>query len=313
LRPRTLVSFARIKPLAAWSLSGAALGTGLALYLSGWEILYPFPMALAIVAVVLMQYVAHPLNDIMDLDLDRQAPIEATGRIKPIVDGWITVRETKALSAILLIVIFAILAYLVVLQPVLIFPAAYGVFAVLGYNLSAMRLAYHPYTEYYLGIPVNAIVVTVIVYVGTGEFSPLAVVAGVAFGFAASSFFVSMMSMDYPTDAKNNKRTTVVAHPKVKWCTYFPLAGLVISLIGAIFVFQEEGAIPTLAFVALTVVCFGLLAWYGSKVDQIRLDTLAGKQLAIESKSGDLRLKQLYISSLYAASLAVTFAILGAL
>ena len=167
MKPYTLVSFARIRPLAAWSISGSAIGVGLALYLTGWEVIAVLPMLLAIVAVIIMQYVAHPLNDIMDYDLDRQAPISETRRVKPLVDGSITMRETKVLSLFLIAVIVVILGYLIIRQPVLLIPAAYGMVALIGYNSSRVRLAYRPYTELYFGIPINTLTVTVISFIAT--------------------------------------------------------------------------------------------------------------------------------------------------
>lgn len=312
MKPRTLLYFARIKPLAAWTISGSALGVGLALYLTSWNIVALLPMLLAVLAVILMQYVAHPLNDIMDYDLDRQAPIAATGRVKPLVSGLISMREAKWLSAAFVGVILVILLYLIILQPVLLFPAAYGMVALMGYNHSKLRLAYKPYTELYLSMPINALAVFVISFIGSGQATWVAGIVSIIFGFASSTFFVSMMSMDFPTDMANGKTTTVGKYPRLRWCTYYPAIGLVLALLSPVVLYQYLGALPTLFFVIISAAVFSLLIVYGLKADNVRLQYLDGATDNPEGESGYIRLRQLYLSTAYAFSLAILFAILGA-
>jgi 1,4-dihydroxy-2-naphthoate octaprenyltransferase len=297
--------------MAAWSISGSLLGVGLAGYLTRWNIPDLVPTLLAAVVVVLMQYVAHPMNDMMDYELDQQAPIEETGRVKPLVEGMITRRETKWLSVTIVVVVLAVLSYLIWLHPVLILPASYGMAALIGYNHKSTKLAYKPYSELYLSMPINALTVFVISYIGSGQLSLAAAVVSIAFGFASSSFFLSMMSMDFPTDRKNGKRTTIVAHPFLGWCAYYPLIGLAFSLLLAPFIAGELGLLPTLAFVVLSSVVFAALAALGARVDAIRLDYLAGKLSGLEGLTGAGRLNQLYVSIAYALSLTALFAYLG--
>jgi 4-hydroxybenzoate polyprenyltransferase len=268
-------------------------------------------MLLGIVAVIIIQYVAHPLNDILDLDLDRKAAITETMRIKPIVDGRITVRETKALSTALLLVVVAIFAYLIYYQPFLLFPAAYGLGVMLAYSDKRIRLAYRPFAEVYIGIPVNTITVTVIAFIGSGVLSPLAMLVGIAFSFSASTFFLSMMSMDYPNDRLNDKRTTIVTFPHVRWCTYYPLIGLVAALISSALLVGLIGLLPALVYAIPSSLVFIVLAWYGWRVDYLREEYLSGRLPDPEGGSGHIRLRQLYLSIAYAGFLAVFFAVLG--
>ena len=311
MKPASLFYFARVKPLAGWSISGSLLGVALAGYLARWKIVDVVPMVLAVVVVILMQYVAHPMNDIMDYDLDRQAPIGETGRVKPLVDGMITKKETKWLSVSVVLTVLVILAYLIWLRPVLILPAAYGLTALIGYNHRSLKLAYKPYSELYLSMPINAIAVFVISFIGSGQVSLVAAVAGVSFGFASSSFFVSMMSMDFPTDRKNDKRTTIVAHPELRWCTYYPLIGLIFSVVSTPLIASSLGSLPAMAFLIVSAAAFVWLAVLGSKVDTIRLDYLAGKVVGPEALTGAGRLNQLYLSVVYALLIAGLFAYLG--
>ncbi len=309
--PRTLFYFARIKPLMAWSISSSLLGVGIAGYLTSWQGLAIFPMLLSIVAVILIQYVAHPLNDMMDYELDRQAPIEATGRVKPLVAGLITMSETKWLSNFFIIAIFAILFYLILLQPLLLIPAAYGVVALIGYNTSTLKLAYKPYSELYLSTPVNALTVFVVSYVGSWQASAVALMVSIVYGFAASSFFVSMMSMDFPTDRINGKRTTIVAHPFLRWCTCFPLIGFVLSMASTFLLISYLGVAPAIVFGIMSASIFMVLIYYGHLVDESRIQFLKGQLSNMEEKSGNLRLRQLYLAVVYAILLSSLFAILG--
>jgi 1,4-dihydroxy-2-naphthoate octaprenyltransferase len=247
----------------------------------------------------------------MDYELDRQAPIGETGRVKPLVDGMITRRETKWLSMTILLAVLAVLSYLIWLRPVLIFPASYGMAALIGYNHRSTKLAYRPYSELYLSMPINALTVFVISYIGSGQLGPTAAVVSIAFGFASSSFFVSMMSMDFPTDRKNGKRTTIVSHPALKWCAYYPLIGLAFSLVMTPFIAGSLGAWPTAAFVVISSLVFVSLAALGARVDAIRLDYLAGELAGLEGLTGSGRLNQLYISIAYALSLTAVFTYLG--
>ncbi len=303
--------FARVKPLAGWSISGSLLGVALAGYLAHWNKVDVVPTILAAVVIVMMQYVAHPMNDIMDYELDRQAPIGETGRVKPLVDGMITQKETEWLSVGVILAVLAVLAYLIWLRPVLIMPAFYGMAALIGYNHRSLRLAYRPYSELYLSMPINAIAVFVISYIGSGQLSVIAAVVSISFGFAASSFFVSMMSMDFPTDRKNGKRTTVVAHPTLRWCTYYPLIGLAITFVSLPLIASNLGIFPSLAFLAISAATFISLARLGSSVDSVRLGYLAGVMAEVEGVTGAGRLRQLYLSIAYAFSLAILFAYLG--
>ena len=308
----SLFDFARFKPLAAWSLSSAALGASMAFFQSDGSILEPWPMAAAMICIVLMQYVSHPLNDITDRELDAKAAIAATGRKKPLVNGTATVNEAKMLSVAVVMVVLLIMAALIIFRPVLIVPAMYGMFALLGYSHSSLRLSYRPFTELYLGVPVNMIAVLVIAYIGSGTISALSVLVAVAFGFAASSVFVSMMSMDYATDRSNGKETTVVRYPRSRWCTIFPAIGLMASIISMPFAASSMSVAALLSYAALSVATFLVLMALGARADRLRLEHLVGLTNDMEPRSNDLRLKQLYASILFAVGISIIFLQQGA-
>jgi len=308
----SLVDFARFKPLAAWSISSAVLGASMAFFLSDGEIVEPLPMAAAMACIVLMQYVSHPLNDITDRELDARAAIAATGRRKPLVSGSATVSEARVLSEIILVVVMFIMAGLVIFRPVLIIPATYGVFAVLGYSHSALRLSYRPFTELYLAVPVNMISVVVIAYIGAGTITMLSALVALAFGFAASTVFVSMMSMDYATDRADRKETTVVRYPRSRWCAAFPAFGLSALIISLPFAAATMGLAAILSLAVLSISAFLALILIGAKADRLRIDHLYGRPDDLEAGTNRLRLKQLYISVLYALGTSAIFLQQGA-
>ena len=303
----SLIDFARFKPLAAWSLSSTALGASMAVFLSGGRIDDPWLMAAAVVCVVLMQYVAHPLNDITDLEADRRAAIAATGRRKPLVDGPVTVGEAKALSGALVGTILLLMAGLILVRPALIVPASYGMFALMGYNHSAMRLSYRPYAELYLAAPVNAIAVLVIAYIGSDAITPLSILVATAFGIAASSLFVSMMSMDYRTDKEAGKRTTVAKHPRWRWCEAFPALGLIPFLAAIPLAYSSMSYWGLVAYAALSTATFLAQAALVRRADRVRMEHIDRPGGRMEERSNDVRLKQLYISILYAVGLSAIF------
>jgi 1,4-dihydroxy-2-naphthoate octaprenyltransferase len=304
MRSISLIRFARFKPLAAWSVSASVLGASLALLIGGGAVENPLPMAVAMACVVLMQYVAHPMNDIMDIDLDRQAPIGPTGRHKPLVDGTATMQEVKHLSTVIVASVLVMMTYLIYLQPVLLVPAAYGMVALFGYNSSRLRWAYRPYTELYLGVPINMVSVMVISFIGSGAITPLSAAVSAIFGFAATAFFVSMMSMDYPTDRSNGKMTSVVRWPEVRYCGGYSMLGLAVA-IGAAPVILSLGGWVAASVILASVLTFLALAVLGFRVDDLRLRFIGGKVDRPEGVSAHMRLGQLYVSVLFSIALSV--------
>lgn len=302
MQPHVLVQFARFKPLAGWSLSASILGASLAYYIGKGQILAPLDMIVAAICVVMIQYVAHPMNDIMDLEVDRHAPIEGTGRHKPLVDGSITVREAKRLSAIIVVAVVVMMGYLITIHPVLVLPAIYGLVALFGYNHSLIRWAYRPFTELYLGVPINFISVLVISFIGSGLVTVFSVSVGLIFGFSSGAFFVSMMSMDYLADKANGKVTTVVKWPRSRYCTIFPLLGLAVLLVTSPALLSEA---PGVAVLLLGGGGLIILSYYGAQADDLRLDYLSGQGPLFQEGSGHLRLKQLYISLVLSMAMSV--------
>jgi hypothetical protein len=193
--------------------------------------------------------------------------------------------------------------YLIILQPVLLVPAAYGMIALFGYNHPRLRWAYRPYAELYLGMPVNAISVLVISFIGSGVVTLLSVAVSVVFGFASSTFFVSMMSMDYPTDGRTARSPRWYAGPgevlhRVSHAG--PRCGLRR---------RSRALLPggMGSGVSGPVMCLDLhvLAAMGHRVDILRFNYLRGEVERPEGTSASIRLGQLYASVVFSIALSI--------
>jgi hypothetical protein len=159
-------------------------------------------------------------------------------------------------------------------------------------------------------MPINALSVLVISFTGSGIINGMSVAVSLIFGFASSAFFVSMMSMDYPTDSANGKVTTVVRWPRARYCTIYPLIGLLVMVaVLPLMTTVDAGAAIPLALVS--AVAFSVLAWFGWRADSLRIQHIDGVGDRPEKGSGHLRLGQLYISVALALSLSFILLIGG--
>ena len=129
----------------------------------------------------------------------------------------------------------------------------------------------------------------------------------IAFGFAASSLFVSMMSMDYAADRSDRKETTVVRYPRSHWCAAFPGIGLLAFIFSLPFAAASLSVAALVSMAALSTATFLVLIMIGAKADRLRFDHLDGLSNSMEARSNSLRLKQLYASVLYAVGMSMIF------
>lgn len=73
----------------------------------------------------------------------------------------------------------------------------------------------------------------------------------------------------------------------------------------------EIGLFAASFFGIVSFVVFVFLVDYGSKVDRTRLEYLNGRIDDPEARTGYIRLRQLYLSVIYATIIAAFFAVLG--
>jgi 1,4-dihydroxy-2-naphthoate octaprenyltransferase len=259
---------------------------------------------LVALAGVLIQYVAHPLNDLMDLEVDREAKIDETSRTKVLLNGMASPTELKILSIAAVAIVLGIVIYLSLNLPLIPVFAAIGLAGLIGYNYWPLRLAYHPFAEWYLGVPVNAALVVAAVYAGTGAITLLAVLFGLIHAFAVGAFFVTMMSMDYFSDVRNGKITTVGVFPRGAPCTVFALAGFCVTV--AAYYFYIGFVVPfpaSLVLFGTSLLTFWILVDLGSKADVFRHYALQAEYGLdrFEGSTNKIRMEQLKYGIIHAA------------
>jgi 4-hydroxybenzoate polyprenyltransferase len=154
-------------------------------------------------------------------------------------------------------------------------------------------------------MPINAISVAVIAFIGSGLLTPLTIMVSAVFGFVSSTFFVTMMSMDYKVDRLNGKMTTIASYPAVRWCTIYPLLGIGPILLCLPFVAASIGAGPAILIALLSALILIILSLIGSEADKERLLSLSIGAKDIASSTGNLRLNQLYLSVAFAITLSL--------
>ncbi len=181
-------------------------------------------------AALLVHVDSHIWNDIMDLEIDRKEKSRETGRDRPLVYGWATVRDYRILSATITVVVLILAAYLTTRReyiPVLII---LGFIFDYGYNHPRIALAYRPFTEYYIFPWLVVSVTLTVVYAATGIFSLLAFIVSLLHGMTATCFVVSMMRRDTYSDRLGNKCTSSVLFPQLPHATIYGIITLLVSV-----------------------------------------------------------------------------------
>lgn len=95
---------AQVEPLTGWSIGGSLMELGIAIWQAVCVGVARSPLILPVICTILLQYAAHPLNDLIDRDFDAAAKSPETGRVKPPVAGTAAEAELKALSAALILI-----------------------------------------------------------------------------------------------------------------------------------------------------------------------------------------------------------------
>jgi 1,4-dihydroxy-2-naphthoate octaprenyltransferase len=232
---RVLNALARWRPLMAWGGSAGVLGVAASIYLVGARQV-DWPLAcMAVLGVILLQFAAHPLNDISDVEVDRATDIKGTGREKVLVAGMASIRDLSKITLVMFAVVVGLLAFVAASRPYALPLAAIGFLSVTAYSLPPFRLAYRPFAEFIVVFPAHVAMVVGIVYVATNQFPLLAVVAGVIHGLGGMTFYGASRSMDVTADARFGKNTTRVLYPSIPWCTIMGVAGETLALAVTLF------------------------------------------------------------------------------
>ncbi len=97
---RALPRILRIEGLIPFTLCAILIGFVVSLWEAGFKAADWSLFFIAAVTAVLIHIDGHLWNDIMDIEIDRREKSRETGRDRPLVYGWATVREYRTISAI---------------------------------------------------------------------------------------------------------------------------------------------------------------------------------------------------------------------
>ncbi|MFY9799619.1 MAG: prenyltransferase [Methanoregula sp.] len=260
---------------------------------------------IAAMAALLVHVDAHIWNDIMDMEIDRQEKSSETGRDRPLVYGWATVRDYRVLSAIITVAVLILAAYLTTRREYIPFLIILGFIFDYGYNHPRIALAHRPFTEYYIFPWLVVSVTMTVVYAATGIFSLLAFIVSLLHGLAATCFVVSMMRRDAYSDRLGNKCTSSVLFPHLPHATIYGIITLLVSVLVLCPLARVLGNGETAYILVLTtVITAGIITVLGAEIDQLSTRSRYSTFPDFESKANKLMLLQAGVSVLYAVAIA---------
>ncbi len=267
MRMRALYYLGNWGPLLSWSGCAIMLGIGAAIHDVGIGEVNWALVAIAGAGTVIIQYAAHPVNDLLDYEVDARANIKGTGRHKVLHSGLATRPDLVRLSSLLILVAIAMMLYVTAMRPLALPFGLVGLFGLWSYNWKPLKLSYYPFSELAVDIPVNMAMVMAIAFVAVNEVLYLAFVMGVIQTFMAMSMHISYFAMDTESDNAGGKVSTVVAYPRYPWCTLYPSIGLV--AVGAFAILGTD-----IWLLGIPALLFGVEIAYGLKMDWMRFTYL---------------------------------------
>jgi 4-hydroxybenzoate polyprenyltransferase len=205
----TISKLFRWRPVTAWGVVGIMIAVACALH-SGLAIDVPSLFYVVGVILLVQGIVAHGVNDLADLEVDKIAPIEETGRQKVLVTGEMTRNQMLAvlcsagLAAFLLVIFLAMRA-----GPYVFVFTTFMLYSVFGYSCKPLKLGWRPFSELTVVVPTIMMLILGVEYVAIGTVTPLAVVMGMSYGFFNASWFMYSRAQDYEADYKMGKMTTI--------------------------------------------------------------------------------------------------------
>lgn len=311
--PRTFRRILRIEGLIPFT--GCALLIGLAVTL--WETGFGADWGLFVIAVLaalLVHIDAHLWNDITDLEIDRREKSRETGRDRPLVFGWATVRDYRRISAIVTAVVVVLAAYLALYRVFIPLLILLGFLFDYGYNHPRFALAHTPYTEWYI-FPWLVVGVTVtVVYAATNTFSLLALILSLLHGLTVSGFVVSMMRRDVNSDRLGGKRTSSVQSPELPHSTIYGIVTMFVSVLMVYPLTLVLGdAALAYALCLATALVAGVDTIIGARIDQLCTRALFSAFPEFEARANRLMLQQVGASLVHASALCIILAAFGRL
>jgi 4-hydroxybenzoate polyprenyltransferase len=310
--PRTYPRILRIEGLIPFTLCAILLGFVVTLREVGFSFADWGLFALAGVAALLLHVDGHIWNDIMDLEIDRHEKSKETGRDRPLVYGWATVAEYKKMSAIILVVVVILVAFLTTqrIWIPLLFVIGFGFDY--GYNHPRIALAYHPFTEWYI-FPWLVVGVTVTtVYAATGIFSLLAFILSLLHGMTVTCFVVSMMRRDARSDQRGGKNTSSVLYPGLPHSALYGVTTLVVAILMLCPLALVLGNSDIAYLLILTTVFIaGINTVLGARIDQLSTRASFTPFPGFESEANSLMVLQAGSSIVHAVAICLILLAFG--
>ncbi len=267
MRAKTLYWIGRWGAIQSWTGSGVILGLATVIHELGLGAVNWTLVAIAAVGVVLVHYVSHALNELMDHEIDAKTNNKGTGRHRILLEGDVSRAELTWLSIGLIAVVTLMAAYVGNQLPGALVFVAIGYWGMFSYNTKQIGLAYKPLNELVVDIPLNMAMVVGVAYVASGKLLLLAGIIGVFATFMAMSMKVTYAAMDSGTDRKYGKITSSARFPQFPWSTVYPACGLI-----SVGVFAVLRVDPLLLLIPAAM--FALQTWLAMRVDWIRNDYL---------------------------------------
>ncbi len=265
-----LFHLARLRPLMSWSGVSIVIGVAIAVQQIGYQnVDWPLTILAAIVCVGL-QYVAHPINDIVDYPVDMKANIDGTGRHKTLISGLSTMKELMGISAVMVLGLLAATLFILINKPSAIIFGIVGFAALWMYNAPPFKLSYRPFSEVIISFPVNASMVLGMCVVACNQIPMLAIYMGLVQGFLAATMLAAYFAMDVNSDSIGGKNSTTVKYPWLCWGAVLAGTGFFVTLMIALTWWQSGGNIPLMA---IPVVFMGAMVYLAYQVDDIRIKT----------------------------------------
>jgi 1,4-dihydroxy-2-naphthoate octaprenyltransferase len=310
--PRTLRHILRVEGLTPFT--GCAILIGLAVTI--WEVGFAsadwWLFVIAVIAAVLIHIDAHIWNDIMDLEIDRREKSRDTRRDRPLVFGWATIAEYRALSAAVTCIAIILAVYLTIYRVFIPVLFAIGFFFDYGYNHPRFALGHRPFTEFYI-FPWLVVAVTVtIVYAATGILSILALILSLLHGMTVTCFAVSMMRRDAPSDKLGNKCTSSVKYPKIPHATIYGIGTMLVALAMIYPLSLILGSMLLAYLLCLTTAVIAAInTVLGAEIDQLCTRALYSVFPDFEAEANTLMLRQVGASMVHAVLIMIILLAFG--
>ena len=310
--PRTLRHVLRVEGLIPFSGCAILIGFVVTLWEVGFGAADWILFLIADFAALLVHIDAHIWNDIMDFEIDKQEKSRETGRDRPLVSGWATVRDYKKMSAIITVLVVVLAAYLTVYRVCIPLLFIIGFFFDYGYNHPRIALGHHPFTEWYI-FPWLVVGVTVtIVYAATNILSLLALILSLLHGLTVTCFGVSMMRRDVNSDRAGGKCTSSVQYPGLPHATIY---GIITMLVAVLMIYPLAMILGNIELaymlVLATAIIAGINTILGARIDQLCTRAIYSLFPDFEAKANKLMLQQVGASMVHAVAISVILLAFG--